>query len=190
MLQMLLRQALLPQEAQHVYDRLLDRTQHDLCAAANAELMAEDPASYAELAGAFSSDGEAVRRELYKALPRVAAIAVMVVLAYAASRIYASNTVFRTLFVLDDLRPLLRGEDGLQGPLLQLSGSVAPAVAAAVVVKKLRATGDLDGLMLSKTPREADLRALIRLIVDRMFSMEGGENLDLPHHHYCCWPTH
>ena len=159
--------------------------------------MAEDAASYAELVGAFSSDGEAVRRELYKALPRVAAIAVMVVLANAASRIYASITLFRTLFVLDDLRPLLRGEDGSQGPImLTLSGapgSAAP-VAATVVVKKLRATGDLDGLMLSTTPREADLRALIRLIVNRMFSMEGGEkgveNLDLPHHHYCCWPTH
>ena len=133
MLQMLQRQALLPEEVQHVYIRLLDRTQHDLCATANAELMAEHPALYAELVSAFSSDGEAVRRSLYKELPRVAAIAVMVVLANAASRIYASNTVFRTQFVLADLLPLLRGEDGFPGPLLQLSGapgSAAPVAAA------------------------------------------------------------
>ncbi len=151
--------------------------------------MEEKPDLYAGLVDEYASDGEAVRDELYRLLPRVAAIAVMVDLANTASRIYASKTLFRTLFDLDDLPCLLRGDVGFTGPKLKLSGAPESAVpvAAAVVVEKLRQTGHLAGLVLSesKTPNEADRRALLALIVKRMLCMEGGklggENLDLPH---------
>ncbi len=101
----------------------------------------------------------------------------------------ASTRRRRTLLDLDDLPRLLRGDVGFTGPKLKLGGATESAVpvAAAVVVAKLRKTGDLAGLVLSesKTPNEADLRALIARIVGRMFCMEGGElggeNLDLPH---------
>ena len=183
MWQMLMRQALLPQALRGAYKGVLDRTKHELCTSAFAAWMADAPGLYAGLVDEYASDGEAVRAELYRLLPRVAAIAVMVDLANAASRIYASNTLFRTLFKLEDLPRLLRGENGFTGPLLNLSGSPESAVpvAAAVVVAKLRKTGDLAALVLSVAPNEADLRALIALIVDRMLHMEGGENLDLPH---------
>ena len=192
MWQMLMRRELLPQALRGGYDGVLDRTQHELCTSAFAALMEEKPDLYAGLVDEYASDGEAVRDELYRLLPRVAAIAVMVDLANTASRIDASKTLFRTLFDLDDLPRLLRGDVGFTGPKLKLSSAPESAVpvAAAVVVGKLRQTGHLAGLVLSETPNEADLRALIALIVDRMFCMEGGENLYLPHHHYCCWPTH
>jgi hypothetical protein len=168
-----MRRDLLPQELHGAYRRVLDRRQHEFCTSVFAAWMADKPDLYAGLVNEYAADGEAVRAELYRLLPRVAAIAVMVDLANAASRIYASKVVFSTQFALADVARLLKGEVGFTGPLLKLSGGPdsAEPVAAAVILAKLRRTGHLAGLV----PNEAGLRALIALIVNRMLCMEGGE---------------